>query len=109
MSPAAVRSVFALGDVFDADRDMAGIATAQAGVAAANVRALIDGAGELASWTTFLPLIAIPLGPEGGAGHLGDGVAGPATIAEVKGRAMLVDRYAELFYAVPEVAQPVEP
>ena len=35
--------VFALGDLADADRDMAGIATAQAEVVAANVRALIAG------------------------------------------------------------------
>ena len=41
---------FALGDLADADRDMAGIATAQAGVVAANIRALITGTGELTSW-----------------------------------------------------------
>ena len=41
--------VFALGDLADADRDMAGIATAQAEVVAANVRALIAGTGELTS------------------------------------------------------------
>jgi NADH dehydrogenase FAD-containing subunit len=96
--------VFALGDVSDADRDMAGIATAQAGVVAANVRALITGEGELTSYETFPPLIAIPLGPEGGAGFLGDGVADAATIAEIKGRDMLVGHYAELFDAAPTAA-----
>jgi NADH dehydrogenase FAD-containing subunit len=40
---------FALGDLADADRDMAGIANAQAGVVAANVRALITGTGQLIS------------------------------------------------------------
>lgn len=96
--------VFALGDVADADRDMAGIATAQAEVVAANVRALITGTGELTSWDRYPPLIAIPLGPEGGAGFLGDGVADRATIAELKGRHMLLDSYAALFDVVPKVA-----
>jgi NADH dehydrogenase FAD-containing subunit len=97
-------NVFALGDLSDADRDMAGIASKQAGVVAANIRALITGEGELAVYETFPPLIAIPLGPEGGAGSLGDGVAGAATIAELKGRDMLIGHYAELFDAVPAAA-----
>jgi apoptosis-inducing factor 2 len=96
--------VFALGDVSDADRDMAGIATAQAEVVAANIRALIAGAGDLTSWQQFPPVIAIPLGPEGGAGFLGDGVADRATIAEVKGRDMLVERYSALFDVPRRVA-----
>jgi NADH dehydrogenase FAD-containing subunit len=94
-------NVFALGDVSNADRDMAGIASKQAGVVAANVRALITGDGALTSYETFPPLIAIPLGPEGGAGFLGDGVADAATIAEIKGRDMLIGHYAELFDAAP--------
>jgi NADH dehydrogenase FAD-containing subunit len=94
--------IFALGDVADADRDMAGIASAQAKVVAANIRALVTGAGELAAYDRFPPMIAIPLGPEGGAGFIGDGVADAATIAELKGRHMLVDRYAELFDAIPD-------
>jgi NADH dehydrogenase FAD-containing subunit len=97
-------NVFALGDVSDADRDMAGIATAQAKVVAGNIRALITGEGELASYETFPPLIAIPLGPEGGAGVLGDGVVGAATIAEIKGRDMLIGHYANLFDAAPTAA-----
>ena len=83
---------------------MAGIATAQAEVVAANVRALIAGTGELTTWATYPPMIAIPLGPEGGAGFLGDGVADSASIAEVKGRHMLVDTYASLFDAEPRLA-----
>jgi len=97
-------NVFAVGDVSDADRDMAGIASKQAGVVAANIRALITGEGELATYETFPPLIAIPLGPEGGAGFLGDGVVDAATIAELKGRDMLIGHYAELFDAIPAVA-----
>jgi hypothetical protein len=76
----------------------------QAGVVAANIRALVSGVGELTAYDTFPPMIAIPLGPEGGAGFVGDGVADAATISELKGRDMLVDRYGELFDAAPESA-----
>jgi NADH dehydrogenase FAD-containing subunit len=88
----------------DADRDAAGIANAQAGVVAANVRALITGTGQLTSYETFPPMIAIPLGPEGGAGFLGDGVADAATIADLKGRHMGMDRLTALFDAAPPLA-----
>ncbi len=95
---------FALGDLADADRDTAAVASAQAGVVAANIRALITGAGELTSWETFPPMIAIPLGPEGGAGFIGDGVADAATIAALKGRHMGTDHYAALFDTAPPFA-----
>ena len=95
---------FALGDLADADRDMAGIANAQARVVAANVRALITGTGELTSYETFPPMIAIPLGPEGGAGILRDGIADAATIAELKGRHMGTDHFAALFDSAPSLA-----
>jgi NADH dehydrogenase FAD-containing subunit len=97
-------NVFAVGDVSDADRDMAGIASRQAGMVAANIRALITGEGELATYESFPPLIAIPLGPEGGAGSLGEGVAGAATIAEIKGRDMLIGNYAGFFDNAPAPA-----
>jgi NADH dehydrogenase FAD-containing subunit len=94
--------VFALGDATDADRDMAGIASHQAGLVVDNVKALVSGEGELGSYERFPPAIAIPLGPEGGAGQLpGRGVVGADVIAELKGRSMLIDRYAELFDASP--------
>ncbi len=96
--------VFAIGDLSDADRNMAAVASRQAELVADNIRSLITGSGELASWEAFPPLIAIPLGPEGGSGFIGDGVADPATIAQVKGRDMLVDNYAALFDAVPAEA-----
>ncbi|MEA2135925.1 MAG: apoptosis-inducing factor 2 [Solirubrobacteraceae bacterium] len=95
---------FALGDLADADRDMAGIARAQAGVAAANIRALITGTGELTSYETFPPMIAIPLGPEGGAGILRGGAADAATIADLKGRHMGTDHFAALFDTAPPLA-----
>jgi NADH dehydrogenase FAD-containing subunit len=88
---------FALGDLADADRDMAGIAGAQAGVVAANIRSLITGSGEFTGYETFPRMIAIPLGPKGGAGLLGDGVADAATIADLKGRHMGTDHFAALF------------
>jgi NADH dehydrogenase FAD-containing subunit len=97
---------FALGDLTDADRDMAGIANAQAAVVAANLRTLVTGTGELASYETFPPMIAIPLGPEGGAGLLGDGVADAATIADRKGRHMGTDHFAALFDAAPALGRP---
>jgi len=46
----------------------------------------------------------VPLGPDGGAGFIGDGVADKATVADLKGRHMLVDSYASLFDAVPKLA-----
>jgi NADH dehydrogenase FAD-containing subunit len=95
---------FALGDLADADRDMAGIANAEAVVVAANIRVLITGTGELTSYKTFPPMIAIPLGPEGGAGLLGDGVADAATIAAHKGRHMGTNHYSALFDTAPPVA-----
>jgi NADH dehydrogenase FAD-containing subunit len=94
--------VFALGDIADADRDMAGIASRQAQVVVANVQAMIAGA-ELTRYERFPTAIAIPLGPEGGAGQLPgqDGVAGREVISELKGRDMLVDSYSSLFDAAP--------
>jgi len=74
----AADGVFAIGDIAAGDRDMAGIAGAQARVVAANLRAAITGQGEREVYQPFPPLIAVPLGPEGGAGQLPghEGVAG---------------------------------
>lgn len=68
------------------------------------VQALITGEGELTSWEHFPPLIAIPLGPERGSGFVGDGIADAATIAELKGRHMLLDPYSHLFDGAPRGA-----
>jgi hypothetical protein len=70
---------------------------------AANIRALITGTGELTSYETFPPMIAIPLGPEGGAGLLGDGVADAATIADLKGRHMGAGHFEALFDTAPSL------
>ncbi len=94
--------VYAIGDISDADRDMAALAGAQAELLAGNLRAQLTGEGELATYTARPPVIAIPLGPEGGAGQLPgtDGIAGAEAISEIKGRAMLVERAAAQFDAL---------
>ena len=96
--------VFAIGDVSTADRKMAAWATAQAKVVAANILALSQGAGELTAYETGPTAIAVPLGPEGGAGQFPgqESIVGAETVAEVKGRHMMVAPYAELMgHAVP--------
>jgi NADH dehydrogenase FAD-containing subunit len=91
--------VFAIGDVADAGRDMAGIAGREAQLVSGNVKALIAGEA-MATWEVPPPAIIIPLGPDGGAGQLpGRGVVGAEAAAEMKGRTMLLDRYAEMFDA----------
>jgi apoptosis-inducing factor 2 len=94
-------SIFALGDVSTADSKMAGFAGRQAEVVAANIRSLIAGEGELASYVSMGEVIAVTIGPDGGAGQFPgvDGVAGPDVIAEAKGRTMMVDRYADILGA----------
>ena len=90
--------VVAIGDVSTADRKMAAWAAAQAKVVAANILALIQGTGELTAYETGPTAIAVPLGPAGGAGQFPgqESIVGAETIAEVKGRHMMVAPYAEL-------------
>ena len=91
--------VFAIGDVSTADHKMAGLAGRQARLVADNIRALITGAGDLASYEASPPVIIVPIGPEGGSGQLpgSDDLATAERVAEVKGREMMVGRYRELF------------
>ena len=107
--------VFAIGDVSTADRKVAGAASRQAAVVAANIRALIEagpdavagaGAPELSRYEAAPPGIVIPIGPEGGSGQRpGREEFLPAeVVAELKGRDMMVARYAEML-GVP-VAKP---
>lgn len=92
-------TVFALGDISTADAKMAGFAGRQATVVAENISALAQGRTDLADYQSMGVAIAVPIGPTGGAGQFPgqDEVVGRETIAEVKGRDMMVDRYAELF------------
>ena len=93
--------VFALGDLSTADAKMAGFAGRQAATVAANITALVAGrsASELAAYQSVGPALVVPVGPSGGAGQLPgqDNIVGPGTVAELKGRDMMVDHFAELF------------
>ena len=95
--------VFALGDVSTADRKVAGAAGRQAVVVAGNIRALIeagpDAAGiALAEYELSPPGIVVPIGPEGGSGQRpgSEDLLPPEMVAQLKGRDMMVDRFAEL-------------
>jgi len=91
--------VFALGDVSAADQNKgAGAAGRQAPVVAGNIRALITGEGELAQYEPPAASIIVPIGPDGGAGQrAGSEDLMPAeTVAQLKGRDMMVHRFAEL-------------
>jgi apoptosis-inducing factor 2 len=94
--------VYAIGDIANANRNMAGMAGRQAELLAANLRARITGEGSEQPYMPLAPMIAIPLGPEGGAGQMPDGLLGPDMVADLKGRDMLVERNAALFDASPQ-------
>jgi apoptosis-inducing factor 2 len=100
--------VFAAGDVSTADHKMAGLARRQAELVAGNIRALITGDGDLASYESSPPVIIVPIGPEGGSGQLpgSDDLATPERVAEVKGREMMVGRYSELFGMTAPAGEP---
>jgi apoptosis-inducing factor 2 len=51
--------------------------------------------------------IAIPLGPEGGAGQFPgqDEIVGPEVISNAKGQHMMVERFAELFGLAVEAGE----
>ena len=91
-------TVFAVGDVSTADHKMAGAASRQAQVVADNIRALITGDGELRRHEPTAPGILVPIGPSGGSGQRPgvDELVSSETVAELKGRDMMVGRYADL-------------
>jgi NADH dehydrogenase FAD-containing subunit len=99
-------NVFALGDVSTADAKMAGFAGREAATVADNINALAQGRSDLTSYESMGVAIAVPIGPSGGAGQFPgqDGVVGRETIAEVKGRDLMVDRFSELFALAASVA-----
>ena len=92
-------TVFALGDLSTADAKMAGFAGRQAETVVANISALAAGRRDLGHYQSMGPTIAVPIGPEGGAGQFPghEGIAGPEVVAEVKGRHLMVDRFATMF------------
>jgi NADH dehydrogenase FAD-containing subunit len=90
--------VYALGDIAEIDVNRAAVAGRQAQVVAANIQAQIAGTAERITYTPGPPVIILPLGPAGGAGQLPnrDDIAPAEFVAKVKGRDMMVDRYADL-------------
>lgn len=90
--------VFAVGDVGAADHKMAGIAARQAKVVAANIRSLITGTGDLVPHEPSAPGIIVPIGPQGGSGQRpgSDELVAAELVAEIKGRDLMVDRFADL-------------
>jgi NADH dehydrogenase FAD-containing subunit len=94
--------VFALGDVSTIDYKMAGRASQQAAIVAANIQALIEQT-PLQTYEPMPPVIVIPLGPDGGAAQLPgqDEVGGAEVASAIKGGDLLVHRYRELFGLEP--------
>ena len=91
-------NVFAIGDVSTADAKMAGMAGRQAQVVAENIIKLVDGRADLAAYKPYGPAIIVPIGPEGGSGQLPgqEELSSRETVATIKGRDLMADRYAEI-------------
>jgi apoptosis-inducing factor 2 len=90
--------VFAIGDVTATPYpEQAAGAAAPAPAAAANVAALIRGEDPTPYEPEDDPAILIPLGPEGGASHLPDGMLGPDITATYKGKDLLLSDYQTMF------------
>jgi NADH dehydrogenase FAD-containing subunit len=104
-------TVFAVGDISTADSKMAGFAGRQAATVADNINSLAQGRSDLAHYESRGVAIAVPIGPTGGAGQFPgqDEIVGRETIAEVKGRELMVDRYRELFGLATPAAPLTEP
>jgi apoptosis-inducing factor 2 len=96
---AAHENVFAIGDVSTADAKMAGMAGMQAQLVAANIIKMVNGDDDLAAYESYGEAIVLPIGPEGGSGQLPgqEELASREMVATVKGRDLMVDRYAEIF------------
>ena len=91
-------NVFAIGDVSTADAKMAGMAGMQAQLVAENIIKMINGDQDLTAYQPFGPAIVVPIGPDGGSGQLPgqEELASRDMVATVKGRDLMVDRYAEI-------------
>lgn len=93
--------VFAVGDVTAVpEAKTAQAAGEHAEVVAANIKTLMRGGERLSSYTPGPPGIALPLGPWGGASYTDEtGLLDAATTSEIKGRDLMVDRFAEILGA----------
>ena len=89
--------MFAIGDIAAGHPNGAGRAGRHGDLVAANIRALITGEGTMAEAPMTPPAIVLPLGPEGGAGQRPnqEQLLGPSEVAAIKGRDMMIDRYAQ--------------
>ncbi|CAO5189711.1 apoptosis-inducing factor 2 [Frankia sp. AiPs1] len=90
--------VFAIGDITDIDEPkMAKAAEQHAVVVAANIRTLVEGGGELQSYTPGPPGISLPLGPRAGASYAkAVGVLGAEQTSKIKGTTMRIESYLDL-------------
>ena len=99
-------NVFAIGDVSTADAKMAGMAGMQAKLVAENILKMVNGDHDLAAYQPYGPAIVVPIGPEGGSGQLPgqDDLASREMVSTVKGRDLMVDRFAETFGSTAPVS-----
>ncbi|OEU95953.1 FAD-dependent oxidoreductase [Streptomyces oceani] len=90
--------VFAIGDLTALpEAKMAKAAGEHAAVAAANVRALIEGRSELTAYRPSAPGLSLPLGPHGGASYSAEvGVLGADQTSRLKGAHLRMDSYRAL-------------
>jgi NADH dehydrogenase FAD-containing subunit len=98
------QNVFAIGDVSTADAKMAGMAGMQAQLVAKNIITMVNGGDDLEPYVPYGPAIVVPIGPEGGSGQLPgqDGITSSEMVASLKGRDLMVDRFAETFGLVSD-------
>ncbi len=99
-------NVFAIGDVTNADAKMAAVASRQAQLVAQNIRKLIGGDQALATYEPTGTAIMVPIGPDGGSGQLQgqDELASREMVAAIKGRDMMVGRFAEILGQTESIA-----
>lgn len=95
--------VYAIGDIAAIDANKASVAGRQAHVVATNIQAHLAGIAERTAYTPAPPAVILPLGPTRGSGQLPnqDDIATAEFVSQVKGRDMMVDRYAQLLNALP--------
>lgn len=107
---AGQRNVFAIGDVSTADAKMAGMAGMQAQLVAANILEMVNGEDDPTPYEPYGDAIILPLGPEGGSGQLPgqEELASREMVASVKGRDLMVERFAEVLgFTAPVTTQPI--